>query len=371
MSDKIKIGLIGTGYITKVHIEAFRFDHRVELVAVCGHGENKTKFIAEEFGIPDLYYGDDLLASVDKMLARDDIDAVTVSLPNNLHAPVAIKVAEAGKHAIVEKPLATTLEDARAMIAAFDKAGKRLCYAEELCFLPKFARIKEIADDGGIGPVYMVKQSEKHAGPYSPWFFQKEAAGGGIMMDMGCHSIEWARWVLGKPKVTSVYARCESVLHTPITPMDDNIILIIEFEGGQSALLESSWALKGGMESKSEIIGKEGVAHADLCFGWGVDCFSEKGYGDDKSETTGWHYPAWEELFANGYPQEMKHFVDCMLDPSLELIESGADGLAVIEIMLAGYHSAATGRKIELPFQPENVKIPVDLWLEPDRYAID
>jgi predicted dehydrogenase len=99
----------------------------------------------------------------------------------------------------------------------------------------------------------MVKQCEKHGGPYSPWFWQPEEAGGGILMDMGCHSIEFCRWFMGKPKVKSVFAHMNTYVHSDKTKEEDHVIVLIEFEGGEIALCESSWALQGGMDSIMEV----------------------------------------------------------------------------------------------------------------------
>ena len=104
-------------------------------------------------------------------------------------------------------------------------------------------------ETGGIGKPYLLRQCEKHAGPYSPWFWQPELAGGGILMDMGCHSIECIRWALGKPKVKSVMAHMGTYLHRDETKQEDHVIIIMEFEDGTIGQAESSWALKGGMDS--------------------------------------------------------------------------------------------------------------------------
>ena len=102
------------------------------------------------------------------LLKLDEVDVVSLALPNDLHAEVAIAAAEAGKHVICEKPLATTLDDADAMIAACDEADVQLMYAEPLCFAPKYARRRELAQSGALGEIFLVKQSEEHSGPTAP-----------------------------------------------------------------------------------------------------------------------------------------------------------------------------------------------------------
>jgi len=297
------------------------------------------------------------------MLDKTDIDAVIVGVPNYLHASIAGDIIETGRHVIIEKPLCLSLAEADQIIEQARKKGVLVCYAEELCFAPKYVRAKEIADEGAVGDVYRVSQVEKHEGPYSPWFWQAEKAGGGILMDMGCHSIEFARWFLGKPRVRAVSAWMDTVLHKDKTEMEDDVIILLEFETGQTALLESSWALLGGMDSITHVFGKQGVIHADLLKGMGLNVYSLQGYGDYAPGARGWTFPDYEWNWNNGYPQEDGHFFDCMRTGS-EPSESGTDGRQVLEIMLACYASAAEGRRIELPYTPPNdIKTPVDIWL--------
>lgn len=353
------VGILGAGFIGNVHADAFLQVPGTKIAAVCDLDESRGKSFVQKYKTP-VYY-----KNFQDML-KADIDIVTIGVPNYLHYQYVLEAAKAGKHIICEKPLALSLEQADEMIEACQKAGVILGYAEELCFIPKFMRMKQICDEGGIGKVYMVKQCEKHGGPYSPWFWQEDKAGGGIMMDMGCHSIEFCRWFLGKPQVKSVYAHMATYLHKEITKQEDHVIVILEFEGGAIAVCESSWALKGGMDSIAEAYGTEGVIYADLLRGMGLKCYSEHGFMPNPFESKGWSFPDYEWNWNNGYPQEMAHFVDCIRTGS-EPRESGKDGRVVLEIMLAGYHSAATGKKVNLPFEPKGVKYPVDLWLNPRK----
>ncbi len=354
---EIKVGLVGSGFISGVHFDAIAQIPGAEVAAHCDVDEERGKAYCEERGIKSSFQ--DLGA----MLEGADIDAVVLGVPNFLHAGLGIQAMDAGKHVIVEKPLCLTLEDADAMIAAAEKNKVVLGYAEELCFAPKYVRAKEIADEGAIGDVYRVNQTEKHAGPYSEWFWKRETAGGGILMDMGCHAIEWARWMLGKPEVTAVTAIMDTVLHTDKTELEDDCILHLEFATGQTALLESSWALHGGMDSFGHVFGTQGVVHVDLLRGQGLFVHSLPGYGDYAPGNRGWTMPDYEWNWNNGYPQEDAHFIDCMRTGATPS-ENGRDGKAVLEIMLACYASAAEGRRIELPYTPPaDIQVPVDLWL--------
>jgi predicted dehydrogenase len=355
----IRIGQVGSGFISEVHHEAFSMVPGTEIVAMCDIDKARGDAYCKKYGVPDMY------TELSEMLKRKDIDVITAAVPNYLHHPITMQAAAAGKHVIVEKPLALTLAEADEMIEACEKQGVVLGYAEELCYVPKFIDAKKIADSGGIGDVFYVKHAEKHAGPYSPWFFQSDTAGGGILMDMGCHSIEFCRWMLGKPAIKSVYCQADVYVHDQVTKLDDHIVMIIEFEGGKQALVESSWTLQGGMVSIGEVHGKEGIIHANLLQdGNGLKVFSTNGYGEEEEETKGWHHPDWMWNLQNGYPGEMQDFINCIRDGGTP-VESGIDGKVVLEIMIAGYQSAAEGRKIPFPFKdPGGYKTPVELWLK-------
>jgi predicted dehydrogenase len=188
-------------------------------------------------------------------------------------------------------------------------------------------------------------------------------SGGGVLLDMGCHGIEFARWIMGRPKATSVYAQCGTYVHQDKTRGDDNAILIIEFENNAVALIEESWARLGGMDDRAEIYGSKGVTYADLLHGSALETYSEVGYGyavEKASTTSGWTFTMYEENWNYGFPQEMQHFIDCVQHDQQPSV-TGEDGRAVLEIILAAYASAGTGKKIMLPFKTD-AKRPVDLW---------
>lgn len=362
---RVRVGQVGTGFISHVHVRALQTIENVDVVCQHSLDPQAGRLFHEQYGVPEF------VDSYETLLARRDVDVVCLGVPNHLHHPLAMQALEAGKHVIVEKPLCLTLAQADEMIAKSREAGLVLGYAEELCYVPKYVHAKRIADSGGLGDVFFVRQHEKHAGAYSPWFFQAETAGGGILMDMGCHAIECCRWLLGKAPVQSVYCQADLFVHQEITELDDHVILIIEFDGGAVAEVESSWTLQGGMVSSVEIQGTRGVAHAELLQrGSGLRVYSQEGYDAGVfpgGETTGWHYPDVEWLWENGYPQEMRDFIDCIRVGGTPG-ETAEDGRAVLEIMIAGYLSAATGRKVTFPFEdPADYDAPVEIWLRSRR----
>jgi predicted dehydrogenase len=360
--QKVKVAIAGAGFISDIHIESYqRFVPHAEIVAVYARHEEKVKAFAARHHIPQWY------TDVNDMIRLSGCDVIDICLPNFLHAEVTLMAAAAGKHVIIEKPLAVTLEEADNMIEACRKAGVLLMYAEELCFAPKYERVRHMVKEGAVGNIYMLKQSEKHSGPHSDWFYDINQAGGGVLMDMGCHALSWFRWMLNHAKVSSVYAHMATVLHRNRTKGEDNSVVIVEFENGVTAVAENSWAKHGGMDDRCEVHGTGGVIYADLFMGNASLAYSKNGYGYamEKADTTvGWTFPVFEEAFNQGYPHELHHFIDCILHGGTPLV-TGEDGRAVLEIMYAAYASAGQGKKIKLPFLAK-VNKPVDLWLHPN-----
>lgn len=358
--EKTKICLLGAGFIASIHLESYlRFIPEAEIVGVFSRTAERAEEFAGKSGIENWY------TDIEEAIEKTDCDVVDICLPNFLHHRAVIKAAEEGKDVIIEKPLSLTLEEADEMIEACRKNGRKLMYAEELCFAPKYERVRKLVDEGAIGRPYLLKQSEKHSGPHSDWFYDINLAGGGVLMDMGCHAVAWFRWVLGgDPVVKSVYATLDTVLHKGRTEGEDNSVMIVEFEDGVIGLAEDSWAKYGGMDDRIEIYGDGGVTYADLFRGNSALTYSERGYGyvmEKAGESKGWTFTVFEEAFNQGYPQELKHFIECVREDKKPLV-TGEDGRAVLEILYAAYESARTGKKVKLPFSPE-VSKPVDLWL--------
>jgi predicted dehydrogenase len=336
------VGLVGAGHISRTHVLSLRRVPDASVVGVWSRTRARAEGFAKEFAL-------ELATDRVEELVRA-VDVVCVNSPNALHAEHAILAARAGKHVIVEKPLAVNLDEADAILEAARAAGVGLAYAEELPFVPKFVRAREILRSGALGDPLYVTQREAHAGPYASWFFTREEAGGGVLMDMACHSVECVRWLLGKPRVARVTARV-ATLDPSRGRLDDHSVVWLEFENGASATCEASWVLQGGMQSRLEIWGTQGYLDVDLLHGTGM-----RQYAGER-----WSMAHADYLFENGYPQELAHFLECFRTGRTP-DESGEDGLAVLEILCAAYASARDGRTVELPFRPADVRYAVDLW---------
>ena len=354
--SKIKVAVLGAGFIANIHLESYtRFVHDAEVVALYGRTREHAEKLAEKYGVPAVY------DSIDQLFQECDVDVVDICVPNYLHHDACMKAA---KHVICEKPLAMTLEEADEMIAACESRGLKLMYAEELCFAPKYARAREMVMQNAVGNVYMLKQGEKHDGPHSKWFYSKETAGGGVMMDMGCHALAWFRWMNPGVAVKSVYADMKTVFHKAITDSEDNLICIVEFENGVIGVVETSWAKPGGMDDRIEIYGDKGVIYSDLFRGNSSLTYSTDGYGyaaEKAGSTKGWTFTIFEEAFNQGYPQELEHFIDCVRNEK-EPCVTGKDGRAVLEMIYAAYESAGKGAKVLMPIEEKKVDYPMKLW---------
>ncbi|HPD15501.1 MAG TPA: Gfo/Idh/MocA family oxidoreductase [Planctomycetota bacterium] len=353
----VGVGLVGSQFVSTIHAEALKRVPRARLAAVASPTPGHAVAFARAHGIPHAF------TDYRRMLEMPEVDLVVIGAPNDVHCQITCHAAAAGKHVVCEKPLCLNLAEADRMIAACRKAGVKLMYAEELCFAPKYVRLKKLADDGALGKLTLLKQSEKHDGPHAPHFWDVERSGGGVAMDMGCHAIEFFRWMLGKPRVLDVYAEMGTYVHGKRTRGDDNALLVLNFEGGVTCVAEESWTKPGGMDDRAEVYGSAGVAYANLLQGNAILTYSAGGYDyavEKAGATKGWSFTIYEEAWNYGFPQEMEHFVNCVAD-DLEPLETGEDGRAVLEVLFAAYRSAAAGRKVKLPFRTRAAK-PYDLW---------
>ncbi len=204
--EQINVGLIGYNFMGRAHSNAYRqvpfyfpeVAAKPVMKAICGRTKERVDACAEQFGWESVEY------DVDDLLARDDIDLVDITVPNNMHADVAIRAIEAGKHVICEKPLATTVEDAERMVEAANKAGcvNMLCHNYRRA--PAISLAKQMIENGDLGEIYHWRSLYLQDWLMSPdvpmmWRVEKEIAGSGSLGDLMAHSIDLALWLLGEP----------------------------------------------------------------------------------------------------------------------------------------------------------------------------
>jgi predicted dehydrogenase len=349
MKEKIRIGIVGSKFAADFHAFSFARAPGVEIAAVAAI-DNLEPF-AKKWKIPKTY------ADYNEMLTREKLDLVSVCAPNFLHHDVAVAAAKAGKHVFCEKPLATTVADARDIIAACRKAGVKLFYGEDWCFAPPLKRMIEVIGEGGVGKVLYVKAKECHNGTHSPFAKKKETCGGGCLIHLAIHPIGWVLHLLGqsgKNKVVEVFGKCNDGLQDNYVHKEnggeDFALGVMKFANGEHAFVEGNYITVGGMDDKVEVYGSEGNIKADLTFGSCLSVYSRPGYKyaiEKTDNTLGWTKPAVDEFLNLGYVDELGYAVDCVRrdqDPMYGC--SGALGLACVEIITAMYQSNETGKVV-------------------------
>src|SRR5699024_5182530 len=181
----IKVGVIGIGSISDMHIQAYKKNTQVDLIAFCDLSEERLKEKGEKYDVENLY------TNYEELIANDSIDAVSICTWNDSHAKIAIKALEAGKHVLVEKPLSMTVEEAEAVESAVEKTGKIL----QVGFVRRHADnahvLKRFIDDGELGEIYYAKASIlRRLGNPGGWFSDISKSGGGPLIDLGVHMID-------------------------------------------------------------------------------------------------------------------------------------------------------------------------------------
>jgi predicted dehydrogenase len=339
LTGRIGICVVGPGFWAKeMHLPAFAAMPGVEVVSIVGRGEASARSFAERFGIRRWS------ADYCEAVKADDVDVVDILAPNYLHAPVAIAAAEAGKHVICIKPLATTLAAADEMIAAANKAGTRLFYAENVPFIPAVLEAKRIVDSGAIGKVFRVKACEGIGVPHSAWHYDKALAGGGAMIDMAVHSIEFCRAFAGAD-FASVFAEAGTFVWGDKLEVEDTAVLTLRFANGVIGQCEDSWSLAGAMDSRFEVFGTAGRVLIDNLHRQPIQVVS----GSEQSVVTpGWSFPSpLPGTVTDGHMAMLTHFIDALRsgNPSKSEAALGWNALAVIEAAVA---SVRSGRREEV-----------------------
>ncbi len=343
---KIRLGFLGGGFVANFYMQGLRNVPGQEVVIIYSRREDHAEVFAKKWGIKE--WTDNL----DEIIARNDLDLVIIALPNFLHKEVVIRLAKTGRNMVCTKPLGRNKKEAKEMLDAVREAGVFNGYAETEVFSPAVVKTRQIILNGGIGKVTWVRSREAHSGPHSAHFWDQELSGGGVLIDMGCHCIEVARYFFGKEvKAIEAFAWGNTLVHKDKTKAEDNALLIVKFENGGIAQAEVSWSSHGGLDLRNEVYGTEGAIFTDVTRSTPIRAFTlaSSGYIVEKAEVEkGWISPLPEEAFSYGYQGEMKHFVECVKDGK-ESRETFKDGYIVNAVLDTGYKSMKTGRweKIE------------------------
>jgi predicted dehydrogenase len=254
------------------------------------------------------------------------------------------------------------LAEADEMLAACRTAGVHLLYGEQLCFAPRYRRVRELIRSGALGTIIQINHWERHGGPHARWFHDPAQSGGGVLLDMGCHGIEVARWLLDKEPVVAVSATLGRHKHPGA--VEDHALATLRFSSGATAVIDASWAAPGGIDERIEVLGTHGAVSVDLARGQSILAYSDVGVGyaaEKVDHERGWFFVSHDEAWVWGWHGQFRHVVDVLLG-RVEPEETGHDGRAVLEVVMAAYRSAAERREIDLPYVSDD-PVPITPWL--------
>lgn len=334
-----KVAMLGTGLIGDFYTMTLHSKRgRDRVVVAYSRTQERGQAFSQRWGIPRY------TTSMDEAINDPEVDTVIVGLPNDLHVEAVRKVAAAGKNVLVTKPLGRTAAEAKEILDIVESSGIFGGYLEDLVYTPKTNVSLQSVKAGAIGDVTWVRAREAHPGPHSAWFWDSKRAGGGAIIDLGCHCIEIARTFVGKDnRPLEVMAWADTLVH-PIAA-EDNAIFLIRFESGAIGQVEVSWTFRGGMDLRDEISGTEGTIRIDHFLRTGLEMFSSGGSGGyvaEKAESsTGWLFPVGDEVGELGYVDMFTDMFDAM-DTGRAPRETIYDGYVVNAIMDAALKSART-----------------------------
>lgn len=392
---KIKVGLVGTGFVTGLHMEAYKkvVGIPVEVAAVVSRSKEKAEKFAHKYGIARVY------EDYRQMLEDKEIDVVDVCYPNKLHAQICIDAARAGKHIICEKPLTgafgegmegeaqpsghipkldlykEAMENANAILAQAQSNKVKICYAEDFIYAPVVVKAKRLLQQSG-GAILELRSEESHSGSHAAYSRHWHLAGGGSLLRLGSHPLGLVLHLKhfegnikhGKPiAVKSIMADTGNLTHTDTfrnspgrwmvdewNDVEDWATVVLTFEDGTKAVVQSNDITLGGVVNKLDVYTTNCLIRCDMASNDAIKAYApaHEIFGDEyiteKIETkAGWTFPSPDEDWMRGYPQEIQDFVEAVYydrDP----VSDGELGRQVVQATYAAYLSAEQGRRIDL-----------------------
>ena len=349
----LKVGVIGVGSISELHIKPYLENDQAELVALCDLNEERLAEKGELYGVNSLY------TDYQELLKNEEIDAVSICTWNNSHAEIAVAALEAGKHVLVEKPLSMTVEEALQVEAAVEKTGNILQVGFVRRHSTNAKLLKAFIENDELGEIYYAKTSWlRRLGNPGGWFSDRSKSGGGPLIDLGVHMIDICWYLMGKPRPVSVsgntYNRLGNRSHIEnlsfykaadydptLNNVEDLTNALIRFENGASILVDVSFTIQAKQdELYVKLFGEKG----------GAEFEPELALVTEKHNTILNVTPQVDNLgfdFNKAFQNEINHFVSCCLNGT-ENIAPVSDGVQVMKMLNAIYESAKTGKEVYL-----------------------
>ncbi len=343
-----KIAMLGSGFIGRFYAESIQGQRsRDRVSAIYARRPESAKKFAKDYGC------DFASSNMEEVIAHPDVTMICIALPNHVHAEAVLLCAKYKKNVVCTKPLGRTAEEALRMMRAVEEAGIFGGYLEDLCYTPKFLKSMESVRAGALGRIIWAKSREAHRGPHSEWFWDIEQAGGGCILDLGCHCIEISRNFIGKD-VKPVEVMCWADTQVKPIEAEDHAIALVKYENGAIGQFETSWAFRGGMDLRDEVMGTEGTIWINNFLRTGLEMYtSGKGadYVAEKAESnSGWLFPVGDEVNDLGYNHMFTDMFDAA-ENNREAAETFYDGYVVNAVIDAAYRSAKTKQwePVDLP----------------------
>ena len=334
-----RIAMLGSGFIGRFYAESLHGQRsKDKIVSIYARKEENAKKFAADYGC------EQWTTDMEEAIANPNVDIVCIALPNNVHIDAVMLCCKHKKAVMTTKPLGRNGEEALKMLKAVEAAGIFNGYLEDLVYTPKFIKSFESVKNGALGRILWAKSRETHPGPHSDWFWNIELAGGGCILDLGCHCVEITRSFIGKD-IRPVEVMCWADTQVKPIEAEDHAIGLVKYENGAIGQFEVSWTFRGGLDLRDEVMGTEGTIWMNNFLRTGLEMFTTgKGadYVAEKAESnTGWLFPVGDEINDLGYNH--------MFADMLNSIEKGTapretfyDGYIVNAVVDAAYKSAKT-----------------------------
>jgi len=350
MARKLRVAIIGAGAIARdMHFPAWKEleqEGRVEVVALSEVKKERATEMGEKFSVPGVH------TDYRKMLRSENLDIVDICVHNRLHCQMTVDALRAGAHTMVEKPMAMNVAEAKKMVAAHEKAGRKLMVAQHMRFEAGSRKIREVIESGELGEIYTIRVKWLRRRGIPGWglFLSAKESGGGPMADIGVHVMDLGMWLMGSPQPVTVSGQVfrkfgdrKDVVNMwgvqwkpKEYEVEDYAQGFVRFDTGQTMTVEVSWAANiGGDEHNIHLLGDKA----------GAGVFPPEIYGYDSSGLTtrkfDWLPPS------KGHREEIRHFCECV-EKDKPVIVQPSQSLRVQQVIDGLYESSRKGREVRV-----------------------